>query len=290
MKKKEVDMKKKKIFAISIIGVLGISTAFFLGVFKKPLSSDLILYGNVDIREVDLGFRVFGRVKAVFFDEGDAVKPGDLLAELDPIPYEEAVWKAKAQVELLEASFTNSQKKFARRQVAVTSLAVSEEDFEDSFANAQEMKAGLDSAKASLAEAKTNLEDTKLFAPSEGILLSRIREVGSVLEPGQPVFSMALKEPIWVRAYVSEPDLGRIFYGMKARVFTDTTSHPTYEGYVGFISPVAEFTPKNVETTDLRTALVYRIRVIIPKPDAGLKQGMPVTLQVYSKPSLQEGG
>ena len=98
MKKKEVDMKKKKIFAISIIGVLGISTAFFLGVFKKPLSSDLILYGNVDIREVDLGFRVFGRVKAVFFDEGDAVKPGDLLAELDPIPYEEAVWKAKAQV------------------------------------------------------------------------------------------------------------------------------------------------------------------------------------------------
>lgn len=172
----------------------------------------------------------------------------------------------------------------------MTSLAVSEEDFEDSFANAQEMKAGLDSAKASLAEAKTNLEDTKLFAPSEGILLSRIREVGSVLEPGQPVFSMALKEPIWVRAYVSEPDLGRIFYGMKARVFTDTTSHPTYEGYVGFISPVAEFTPKNVETTDLRTALVYRIRVIIPKPDAGLKQGMPVTLQVYSKPSLQEGG
>ncbi len=278
-------MERKKIrmaalgLAVVILGVLAVGYVLS----PKKESGELVIYGNVDIREVDLGFRVFGKVKSLFFEEGDRVLKGDLLAELDSIPYEEQLLEAKAAVMHAEVSFVNAEKQFQRRKIAIMSSAISEEDFENSSASMREMGASLEQALASLSSIKTSCEDTRLLSPSDGTLLSRIREPGSVLNPGQPVYTLALDAPIWVRAYVSEPDLGKIFPGMKAKVVTDTDSSPVYEGQVGFISPIAEFTPKNVETTDLRTELVYRIRIVVDKPGPGLRQGMPVTVKLQTE-------
>jgi HlyD family secretion protein len=83
-----------------------------------------------------------------------------------------------------------------------------------------------------------------------------------------------------VRAYVNEPDLGHIHPGMKVEVYTDSRPSQPYQGQIGYTSPRAEFTPKNVETTELRTSLIYRVRVIVENPDEGLRQGMPVTVKV----------
>ncbi len=87
---------------------------------------------------------------------------------------------------------------------------------------------------------------------------------------------------MYVRAYVGEPDLGRIAPGLKVRVHTDS-SRKVYQGQIGFISPRAEFTPKTVETADLRTDLVYRLRVVVSDADAALRQGMPVTIEVDTR-------
>jgi HlyD family secretion protein len=271
-------MMKKKLIALGILVLIGIGTTLFFYLSPKKGEGPLILYGNVDIREVDLGFRVFGKVKGVYFEEGDSVKKGDLLAELDAVPYEEQLLESKAQQVSARLAYENAEKQFMRRKEAIKSSAVSEEDFANAESSMKEAGASLEAALASLAKAETSYEDTRLVSPSNGVLLTRIREPGSILNPGQPVFSLALYEPIWVRAYVSEPDLGKIYPGMRAQVFTDSSA--TYEGQIGFISPVAEFTPKNVETTDLRTELVYRIRVVIAKPDEWLRQGMPVTVQL----------
>ena len=268
---------KKKVIIILLIIAAGIGAFFGF----KPKGDDLgqlTVYGNVDIREVDLGFRVFGKVKTLFFEEGDPVKKGDLLAELDPITYEEKLLEAKATLIYAETDFVNAGKQFERRRGAIVTSAISEEDFENSSANLQEKEAIFERAKASLASAVTAYEDTKLFAPNDGILLSRIREPGSVLNAGQPVYSLSLLSPIWIRAYVSEVDLGRVYPGMPAEVITDTSQSTGYKGTVGYISSVAEFTPKNVETTDLRTELVYRIKVMVGEPNKGLRQGMPVTV------------
>jgi HlyD family secretion protein len=89
---------------------------------------------------------------------------------------------------------------------------------------------------------------------------------------------MALSNPMWVRAYVSESDLGKVAPGMKVSIFTDSAPGNAYAGTIGYVSPVAEFTPKTVETPDLRTDLVYRLRVVVDHPDAALRQGMPVTV------------
>jgi HlyD family secretion protein len=98
--------------------------------------------------------------------------------------------------------------------------------------------------------------------------------------PQKPVFTVALADPLWVRAYISEPDLGKIREGMKAAVTTDSFPAKQYEGWIGFISPTAEFTPKPVETTEIRTKLVYQVRVFVKNPNDELRLGMPATVRV----------
>ena len=91
---------------------------------------------------------------------------------------------------------------------------------------------------------------------------------------------LSLTNPVWVRSYVSEIDLGRIRPGMDVTIKTDTPGTPTLKGTIGFISTTAEFTPKTVETRELRTALVYRIRIVVADPRDVLRQGMPVTVAI----------
>lgn len=108
--------------------------------------------------------------------------------------------------------------------------------------------------------AKLNLADADLIAPSAGIIFSRVREVGAIAAAGETVYVLSLTNPVWVRT--SEPELGRIRPGMEVQVKTDTPSARTYTGRIAFISTAAEFTPKTVETTELRTSLVYRLRIV----------------------------
>ena len=100
------------------------------------------------------------------------------------------------------------------------------------------------------------------------------------MAPAEPVFTLTLATPVWVRTYVNERDLGRIHPGMAGEVRTDSMPDKIYHGRIGFISPTAEFTPKTVETRELRTDLVYRLRVLVDNPDNGLRQGMPVTVSL----------
>jgi HlyD family secretion protein len=146
-------------------------------------------------------------------------------------------------------------------------------------------KAILNAAQARLEQAKTSLADTELKSPSDGIILTRVREPGAIVDAGQIIYTISLTSTVWIRAYVNEPDLGKIHYGMPAKIYTDSAPDKPYEGHIGFISPEAEFTPKSVETPELRASLVYRLRIIADNPDKGLLQGMPVTVKLgKSKP------
>lgn len=274
-------MKKKVIFSISIFLVLALG--FILYHFYENEGDDdvLTLYGNVDIRQVDLGFRVNGRVSEMLFEEGDVVEPGALMGILDPQPYVEEVSQMKASLAAAVAALDNAEMLFKRRQEAVPTGSVSKQDFDTALFSKDNLKALRDEAAASLERSETRLNDTKVYAPILGTILTRIREPGAVVNFGEPIYTLSISSPIWVRAYLSEPDLGFIFPGMEAEIHTDTPELPVYKGHIGFISPVAEFTPKTVETQKLRTDLVYRIRVIVDNPDNKLKQGMPVTVKIH---------
>jgi HlyD family secretion protein len=148
-------------------------------------------------------------------------------------------------------------------------------------------RAELAADDAQLIQSERRLADSVLSAPSAGIVLTRSREKGAIVSAGEPAFTLTLASPVWVRTYVNERDLGRVRPDMPAEVRTDSAPDTIYYGKIGFISPTAEFTPKAVETRELRTYLVYRLRVIVDNPDGGLRQGMPVTVTLDLGPEPQ---
>lgn len=251
---------------------------FFLN--RHPENKGLVLYGNVDVRQVDIGFRVPGQVGTLYFEEGDVVHKGALMASLDKTPYNNQVLEAIAALDAVKAHLENAEKLLLRREELIEEGGVSKEDLDNALASRNALRASRHQLEAELAIALDNLGYTDAYAPSEGILLTRIREPGTVVRAADSVYTLSVSSPVWIRAFVDEVHLGQVTFGMSAEVTIDMPQAHVYTGKVGFISPVAEFTPKTVQTTDLRTDLVYRLRIYVDNPDTFLKQGMPVTVHL----------
>jgi HlyD family secretion protein len=135
-------------------------------------------------------------------------------------------------------------------------------------------------ANAELALLSQQLADAQLRAPVDAIVRSRLLEPGDMASPQRPAYALAITSPKWVRAYIAEIDLGHVRPGQQAQVFTDSHPDQPIKGRVGYISSVAEFTPKTVQTQDLRTSLVYEIRINVDDPDNRLRLGMPATVHL----------
>ena len=272
---------KKRIIIILIIVAAGCGFYFNQKEKNGSQKENLTLYGNVDIRELSLGFRVAGRLEVMQLEEGDRVVPGQELAILDQGPFKDYLAVLAAQVRETEAALANAEKTYLRRASLVKNGSVAVSDYDDALAQRDELKARLDTTRAQLAQSETRYNDSVLKTPSEGTILTRVREPGAIVGAGDVVYTVSLDNPVWIRTYVDEPNLGRVYPGQKVLVKTD--SGRQYEGQIGFISPRAEFTPKTVETAALRTDLVYRLRVIVDAPDHGLRQGLPVTVNLREK-------
>jgi HlyD family secretion protein len=141
-------------------------------------------------------------------------------------------------------------------------------------------EAELQVREANLALARRHLADAVLEAPLDAVVRARLLEPGDMASPQKPVLSLAIIDPKWVRAYVAETDLGHVKPGIEASVEIDSFPDRRFEGRIGFISPVAEFTPKTVQTEELRTSLVYEVRVFVDDPRDELRLGMPATVHV----------
>ena len=139
-------------------------------------------------------------------------------------------------------------------------------------------EAQLKASESQLALLQHQIHLGQLTAPADGVVRSRLLEPGDMATPQRPVFALALTQPKWVRVYVTEVDLGRIKPGMAARVSTDSYPDQSIAGKVGYISSVAEFTPKSVQTEELRTSLVYEVRVVVSDPADQLRLGQPATV------------
>ncbi|WED29340.1 efflux RND transporter periplasmic adaptor subunit [Vibrio sp. DW001] len=323
-------MKNKLIPLLLII----IATGSWFGYqrYLVPSTENNVIYGNVDIREVKPAFRQSGRIEKMYVEDGDKVKKGDLLAEIDPVPFQQLVDLSQAKLAVAEAKLAdltvgprtqeiesarqnvvqitatlkNAQYQYSRQKNLIKTGSTSAGNLDNAQAHYNETLAALSSAKqhlsllqegtktekliiaeqeivvarAELAIQKTALRDTKLYAPDNGVVLMRVLEPGTMVSAGKPIISLSLRNPTYVRAYIEEAMLGTLSPGDLVTIHTDS-SDKSFNGKIGFISPKAEFTPKSVETPELRTSLVYRVRVVVENDDKGLNQGQPVTISLY---------
>ncbi|HUB90365.1 MAG TPA: efflux RND transporter periplasmic adaptor subunit [Dyella sp.] len=150
--------------------------------------------------------------------------------------------------------------------------------------NLQLAAANVADAKEALKLAQITESYTTLVAPIDGVILVRQAELGEVVIPGTPVVTIADLDHVWLRAYINEPDVGRVRFGQAADVTTDNFPGRVYPGRVSFISEQAEFTPKSVETHAERVTLVYRTRIDIANPKHELVPGMPADVSFHFSP------
>lgn len=327
-----------KILVLVVVAILASGlVALLVWHFTRPAkpSGELQLFGNVDLRQVDLAFNNNERIAAVLVQEGDRVRAGQVLARLDEGRLKpqvdqvaalvaaqravverfhngsrpEEVAQGRANVAAAEADAVNDKAQLDRMRTLAESSggrAVSRQELDNARAayDAAEAKlevsrraldlllagprredtaqaeAQLRADEAQLAFLRRQLADASLVAPLDAVVQSRLQEPGDMASPGKPVFTLAIVNPKWVRAYVSEPDLGRVRPGMPAFVTADSFAGRRFEGWVGFVSSVAEFTPKPVQTEELRTKLVYEVRVFVKDPSDDLRLGMPATVHL----------
>ncbi|MEX2113190.1 MAG: efflux RND transporter periplasmic adaptor subunit [Pirellulales bacterium] len=327
----------KRIAWIALILVVGgaLAGGAWWYYHREADSDELALYGNIDLRQVDLAFNNNQRIVEVLVEEGDRVERGQVVARLDTNRLQPQVLQADAQVAAqrqvverlhngtrpeeidqaranlrsAEADAANARVRYDRlKSVADASQrgAVSEQDIDNAqatllVADAQvevaraafdlaevgprkediaEAEARLRASEAQLALLQQELADATLVAPVDAVVRTRVMEPGEMASPQRPVLVLAITDPKWVRAYVTEPDLGKIREGMPATIAIDSFPDHRFNGWVGFISPIAEFTPKNVQTDELRTSLVYEVRVFTKDPENRLHLGMPATVHL----------
>lgn len=273
-------MLKRFFYFVAGIVVLLAGALLFMVVHGDSRSNNVLtLYGNIDIRQVNTAFRVDGRLADMKKEEGDRVKKGDVLATLDDDIILNRLAQARAKEAQARATLDNAVIVNKRKQNLCRTKTIATAECDDSRMYQQTSEANLAYARSVLEEAEIAAADATLVSPEDGIVLIRILEPGTMIKAGVPVYTISLNKNMWVRAYLKETDLGRVSIGMPVQIMTDS-SDKIYHGHIGFISPQAEFTPKNIETASLRTDLVYRTRIIIDDPDDALKQGMPVTVSV----------
>ena len=335
----------KRLLAVIVLLAVAGGVAYWWFHRKTEPDNVLVLYGNLDLRQVLLAFNNSERIDAVLVQEGDRVQEGQVVARLDTrrlapqVAQAEAqaaaqrqvvvrlhngsrpeeISQAEANVQAAKADADNARRQYERDQdlakrskgeavsqqdldnakaalaVAEAKLAVNQKALDLAVAGPRkeevaEAEARLKANEAQLAYLKQQLDDAELIAPTKAIIRTRLLEAGEMSSPQRPVYSLAPIEQKWVRAYVSEPDLGKVRDKMPAKVVVDSFPNRTFDGYVGFISPVAEFTPKTVETKELRTALVYEVRIWVTDPQDELRLGMPATVRLQLDAEAKKEG
>ena len=288
--------------------------------------------GTIESLNITVSSKLAGQVKLISVKEGDKVKKGDLLAEIDhellDIQLRQAeanVEGANAQLKLLISGARKEDVRSAQEQVtqAKTNLdqaktdrdrmkalyetnTITKKQYDDAVSRYEITLAQYNTSKENLQKVKNiirpeeienaranvkrniasadllrqNIEDCKIYAPSDGIISKKFVEEGEIVSPSSSLLKISDLQTVNLVIYVTETELAKVKLGQKADIKIDSYKDKNYEGKIIFISPEAEFTPKNIQTQDERTKMVFAVKIEINNPQFELKPGMPADAKI----------
>jgi HlyD family secretion protein len=303
-----------------------------IGCANNKDTNTITASGTIESVNVTVSSKSSGQVKKLNFNEGDKVKPGDLLVEIDHDLLDIQLRQAGAGVELAEAQLklllkgsriedikqTEEVLKQAKINLDLAKLdkdrsaelynqnALTKQLYDDAIARHDLAAAQYNQAKENLSKVRTiirpeeieqaranlkkavssvdllkqNIEDCKVYAPVAGFVSKKFVEQGEGVAPGSSLLRISVLETVNLVIYIPETELAKVKLGQKADITVDAFKDKTYTGKVIFISPEAEFTPKNIQTPDERTKLVFAVKIEIPNPQFELKPGLPADAKI----------
>ena len=290
-----VPVKKQVIIPLVILLLLGaVSLLFYYRSHKGP--RELRFSGTVEVTEVEISPELSAKIVILHHREGDEVKEGDPLLDLDRRDLESRLREAEAarraaeaQVSLARARMENTQRDYNRNLQLYRAQAISASAY-DAIKTAYEIakntydasQSHYKGAQSQVEILRLQLQKTHICSPITGMVLERSVEAGEVIFPGIVAMTIGDLRSPWVRVYIGEPDIGRVRIGQQASVATDAYPNRKFPGTLRYIASEAEFTPKNVQTRAERIKLVYEARVYLSNEEGILKPGMPadVTLRL----------
>lgn len=278
--------------------------------------------GTVEGTDVTISAETTGKVREVRVEEGTRVKAGDTLVIIDDTDYQIQLRQAvaneqgasaqyrlavagsrKEDVIQAEAVYRNAEKDYKRIQVLLASQSVTQKQFDDAEARYisaeqayQKLVYGLrsdeivaagarrDQAQAQADQLRKKVRDCSIVAPMSGIVTLRAVEVGELVNPGASIVRITYLEKVNLTIYINETDLGKVQLGQTATISIDADTEKKYAGKIVYISPTAEFTPKNVQTKEERTKLVFGVKIEVENPDGALKPGLPADAVLNTNP------
>jgi HlyD family secretion protein len=275
-------MKKRILIAgVSVIILMALFLTFRLR--NKQDSGALPVSGNVEVTEVNIGFKISGRIVALLTDEGRTVRVNEKIAVLDSAEYESQVNQNRAALRNAEATLDKARKDYERADELYKNGAISSQQM-DAAKTANDVSfSQVQQAAAALRTSEVKLKDTVIYSPVTGVVLRKNVEAGETVSAGTPAYTIGDLENPWVKVYVQETKLGLVKLGQKAEIRTDSYPGKIYEGMVTYISSEAEFTPKNVQTQEERVKLVYGVKVSVKNVNDELKPSMPADVKILLK-------
>ena len=274
---------KKRLVMAGIALLLILFVMFFLRMRSTSNNQSMQLSGNVEVTEVNVGFKIPGRLQKLYADEGMTVVQGDKLAILDSAELESMVNQGRASVRNAEAQFEKARKDYDRYQALFRDGVIASQQMDASKSAYDVALSQLQLSQAGLRTAEVKLHDSFIYAPLHGVVLKKHIENGETVGTGAAVFTIGDLENPWVKVYVKEDRMGLVKLGQKAEVSVDSFSQKRYEGIVTYISSEAEFTPKNVQTKEERVKLVFGVKVRVTNQNDELKPGMPADVKILLK-------
>lgn len=267
--------KIRLIIPVIIIALLLVIVFLLVRKQEESRSANIKVSGNIEATQVRLSFRTAGKIKELLTEEGKEVEAGDVVAKLDTDELMQIKNQAEASLKAAESRYELDKVEYERAENLFKEGSIAAQKRDSAKTKADADKAEIEALSASLELAATRLGFADLVSPISGFVGVKSAEAGEFTQPGSTIFTISDLRDIWLTAYINEMDLGRVKFNQAAEIKTDTYPDKIYQGRISFISPEAEFTPKQIQTTEERVKLVYRIKIAVENQNLELKPGMP---------------
>ena len=271
----------KRVIIVGLLAVVVLAAYLVVHMLKGRDDIGILASGTIEATEAQLGFQVPGRIDFIGGHEGDTIKQGQLLANLDTRETQARLEQSRYQVTVMALRLAEARRDLARNKTLLAGGAIVQEAYDKTTLTVKVTSNEHHQAQAAVRVLEAALSNMAIRASFDGIITIRHHEPGEIVAAGAPVLTLMNPDDRWVRIYIAENHIGAVHLGQKTTISTDTWPGKHYSGTVTYIASQAEFTPKNVQTAEERVKLVYAVKVrITDDAKFELKPGMPADVHL----------